>query len=353
MSPVKKRTALWISAALVVSIGCGATAAMVWGGSAGSDANTAEHAPAPKTVAAAREDLIERSRGNGQLGYTDPRSVGSAGGTITRMSDIGTVVERGGELFRVDDLPVNLLIGDLPMWRGFAAGMSDGADVLMLEQNLRDLGYFTDTPDKKFTARTAQAVSAWQKKLGRPRTGSIEPGQVVFASGPLRIAEQKARVGDPASPEVLAVTGTTKDILVDLEPQLAASAPLDGEVEVRLPDGKTLTGKVSAVGAPREQPTGSGGTALRIPITITPVDQAATGTYADVRVQVSFQRVLVTDALLIPTAALLATPGGGHSVEVWRDGKRVSVVVTPGSFADGRVSIDEGDLKPGDEVVVS
>ncbi|MCS4275296.1 multidrug efflux pump subunit AcrA (membrane-fusion protein) [Mycetocola sp. BIGb0189] len=354
MASARRRTRLWIAAALVVTIGCGGTAALVWAGNAAPKPAASEQGPAPQTVVAERTDLVERSRGNGQLGYDDPRTVGSTGpGTITRMGDIGAVVERGGELFRIDDLPVNLLIGDLPMWRSFTPGMSDGADVLMLEENLRDLGFFTDTPDRKFTERTQKAISAWQKKLGRERTGSIEPGQVVFATGALRIAGQNAKIGDPASPAVLAVTGTTKSVSVDLEPQLASAAPKDGEVQVQLPDGKTFTGKVTSVGAARETDAGPTGKALRIPITITPVDQAETGTYADVKVSVSFQRVVATDALLVPTAALLATPGGGHSVEVLRGGKRVRVAVTPGSFADGRVSIDEGDVKEGDKVVIS
>ncbi|WP_187976275.1 efflux RND transporter periplasmic adaptor subunit [Mycetocola sp. JXN-3] len=354
MASVRRRTKIWIAAVAVVLVGGAGASALVWSGAAAPKPEASNQTPEPQTVPASRGNLTERSRGTGQLGFDNPRTVGvPGGGIITRMTDRGTVVDRGGELFRIEELPVNLLIGDLPMWRAFALGMSDGADVLMLEQNLHELGYFTDKPDKKFTERTQKAIVAWQKKLGREQTGTIEPGQVVFATGPLRIADHKLKVGDPAGPETLAVTGTTKSVSVDLEPKFASAAPKDGEVQVQLPDGKSFTGKVVEVGAPREVDSGPAGKELRIPITIVPVDQAATGSFADVKVSVLFERVVVTDALLVPTAALLATPGGGHNIEVLRGGKRVRVSVTLGSFADGQVSIDEGDVKEGDKVVIS
>ncbi|MFB6524081.1 peptidoglycan-binding protein [Streptomyces sp. NPDC056401] len=70
------------------------------------------------TVQVTKENLVERTQVEGQLGYGAeiPLPV-KATGTVTWLPEPGTTVERGGDLLRVDDRPVVLLYGALPMFR--------------------------------------------------------------------------------------------------------------------------------------------------------------------------------------------------------------------------------------------
>lgn len=49
-----------------------------------------------------------------------------------------------------------------------------GADVMCLEQRLRQLRYFTKTADTKFEYSTATTLSAWQKRHGLTVTGIVD-----------------------------------------------------------------------------------------------------------------------------------------------------------------------------------
>ncbi|WP_407841248.1 peptidoglycan-binding protein [Streptomyces sp. DSM 116496] len=75
------------------------------------------------TVQVTKENLVERTQVEGQLGYGAeiPLPV-KATGTVTWLPEPGTTVERGGDLLRVDDRPVVLLYGALPMFRELGLG---------------------------------------------------------------------------------------------------------------------------------------------------------------------------------------------------------------------------------------
>ncbi|MCM1976634.1 peptidoglycan-binding domain-containing protein [Streptomyces sp. G1] len=74
-------------------------------------------------VQVTKENLVERTQVEGQLGYGAeiPLPV-KATGTVTWLPEPGTTVERGGDLLRVDDRPVVLLYGALPMFRELGLG---------------------------------------------------------------------------------------------------------------------------------------------------------------------------------------------------------------------------------------
>jgi hypothetical protein len=100
----------------------------------GSDAPGAAvpAAPTGPTAAITRQTLTESVSLPGELshGTTTPLTV-KATGTITWLPATGTVLERGDTVLRVDDRPVVLLRGDLPMYRELApprpAGSGSGS----------------------------------------------------------------------------------------------------------------------------------------------------------------------------------------------------------------------------------
>jgi peptidoglycan hydrolase-like protein with peptidoglycan-binding domain len=88
-------------------------------------------------------------------------------------------------LFRVDEQPVILLSGVVPMYRDLGPGAA-GADVEQLESNLAQPGYRGFTVDDEYTQSTAQAVSAWQEAVGATATGIVARVDVVFPPGAVR-----------------------------------------------------------------------------------------------------------------------------------------------------------------------
>ncbi|WP_022891509.1 peptidoglycan-binding domain-containing protein [Agromyces subbeticus] len=351
-----RRRAPWLVAgACVAVIGVVATVLVLNRppASAADDDGIGNAVDAP-TETVARGPLTERVRVTGRLAYEAVRDLGtSLGGTVTALPGAGSVIDRGGELFRVDNQPVVLFLGSLPMWRPFTSGMDDGPDVLQLEQNLAALGYFDREPDTEFAASTADAIEEWQEALGLEETGTIEPGRIVFAAGPLRVSGAKAVVGDPAGPAIVTVSGTEKRVTAYLAPNLKEVAVVGAKVQLSLPGRGPTEGTVSAVGAPVEQDDGQGGKKLKLPVTITLDDAASADGLDDVGVTGELTAVKREDALLVPVLALLATSGGGSAVEVVVDGESKVVPIELGAFADGMVEVTGGDLEAGDEVVVA
>lgn len=307
----------------------------------------------PLTQSVTRGDLVDRVRTNGKLSYGQTRDLGtSVSGTVTGTPGAGTVVGNGGELFRVNDQPVVLLRGELPMWRSFEEGMEDGPDVLQLERSLAELGFFPGDPDQHFAWSTEAAIERWQKSLGLDRTGVIEMGRVVFSSNDVRIAGRKTDIGSAAGPAVVSVSGTGKVITTSVDPSLKAAVPMGGEVTVVLPNGAEAKAKVVAVGSPVQEEDPAGGKKLTLPLTVTLDHAAAADGFDDADVTVLISQLKSRNALQVPVVALLAHPGGGYAVEVMRGVKSHKVRVQLGAFADGMVEVTKGDLKVGDKVVV-
>jgi len=143
--------------------------------------------PVPQVTLAKviRTTLSQEQTATGTLGYGAESSVaGSRPGTITALPGAGSVISRGQSVYQVDALPIPLFYGTLPFYRRLATKVSDGPDVLQLEQNLKALG-FDDfgTPDETFDWQTRVAIQDWQKSLGLKATGAFSPGDVVLAPG--------------------------------------------------------------------------------------------------------------------------------------------------------------------------
>lgn len=346
---------------LVVAALAGGVA--VLGGDEDPGAPAVARAAVGDTAAVERRDLVDREEVDGTLGYADGGTLAAgAPGTLTALPEPGTVVKRGRSLYDIDGAPAAfLLYGALPAWRDFTPEMEDGDDIRQLERNLRALGHDPDgdvTVDDEWDWATTAAVERFQDEHGLEEDGSLEQGQVVFRSGPTRIGEAKAAVGDPASPghPLAAVSSTERRVTVDLEATRQRLAREGDRVTVELPTGRTARGRILDVGEVAEQPAGQEeeqGEAT-IEVTIALHGRAARGTGLDqAPVDVGFAVQRAEDVLAVPVKALLARQGGGFAVEVvGDDGPHRMVDVEPGLYADDFVEV-EGDLREGETVVTA
>jgi hypothetical protein len=83
----------------------------------------------------------------------------------------------------------------------------------------------------------------------------------VFLPGPVRVAEHKVHVGDAIGPGggVYTYTGTTRLVTVALAVDKQQLVRRNETVTVELPDGRTVSGRIAAIGTVAHQSdTGSG-----------------------------------------------------------------------------------------------
>ena len=338
------------------------------GGSQQPDATT--------TVEVTRMDLVDYADATGEIGfgpvttlrYIPPAGGGAPGGEggsgsegspggagddslglVTWLPPIGSTVDRGGVLFRVDEEPVVLLIGALPVYRTLRAGVT--GPVRQLEDNLAALGQTGFTVDDQYTDATATAVRRWQKSLGLPQTGQVAPGQVVYAAGPVRIADHRLRVGDVATGDVVGVTGTTRvaTAVVDLD-RLGVTVEPGTAVTLLFGDSGEIPATVRTVSQPPPDPMAPpSDTSVLVEAEV--ADQAL---LAEREGPVTMRFVVAerTDVLAVPVVALVALAEGGYGVQVVEGSTTRYVAVTTGLFARGYVEITSGELRPGMTVVV-
>jgi hypothetical protein len=335
----------------------------VLGGEDDPGAPSAARASVGDTASVEQRDLVDRDQLDGTLGYADA-GVLAAGvaGTITALRDPGDVVRRGQSLYEIDDAPAAfLLYGELPAWRDFTPYMEDGDDIRQLERNLRALGHDPDgdlTVDDEWDWATTAALERFQEERGLDEDGTLEKGQVVFRTGPTRIGETKAVVGQAAGPgsQLADLSSTERRVTVDLDATRQGLARKGDDVTVELPNGGNARGRILEVGKVAEQAAAADGEASdpTIEVTIELRGKAARGTGLDqAPVDVGFAVERADDVLAVPIKALLARQGGGFAVEVVdRGGGHRFVDVEPGLYADDYVEV-EGDLREGDTVVTA
>ncbi|WP_433179267.1 peptidoglycan-binding protein [Actinoallomurus sp. CA-150999] len=333
----------------VLLVGVAGLAAAGLGGGGGTP--TGRSTLPPATARIERTTLVETQKVDGTLGYGTTRTAAGAGGrgVLTWLAAPGTVVSRGRPAYRVDDHPVPLLYGSLPIYRTLSDG-TKGRDVLQFEQNLQALGYTGFTVDKTYTAATADAVKRWQKDLGLDQTGRIAPGSVLVASGEIRVAERKAQVGDRPSGPVLTYTGTSREVSIDLDVQYQRLAKKGAKVSIELPGGGTTKGRITTVG--KVATAGHGDNPTTVAVTVTVDDQGALGSFDKAPVEVYLTSERHANVLAVPIEALLAQADGGYGVQVVEGGHVRTVPVETGAFTEGKVEISGSGLAEGMSVGV-
>ena len=361
-------------APLMIGIGVvAAAAAVAWIVVDRSGSSTATATAPTRSIAlqpVATRDLVETASYDGTLAYDDQSTLSAAvPGTVTRLPKVGVTATRGKILYAIDNVPTVLMYGSFPMYRTLQSGVDDGRDIEQLEKNLTELGYGDDlTVDDEWTSATTTAVKDWQADLGLDDDGVIPKERIVFEPGALRIAAHSLEVGDAAGQgaALLTTSGTERDVTVSLAVADASIVKAGDGVEVTLPSGEAVPGKVTSIGTVATASSdstaadgggGGGGSnatdTSTIDVEIRVTDAEALGDLATAPVTVAFTRERATGVLAVPTTALITLADGGFAVEV-SDGGGVThlVRVTPGLFSAGGYVEVQGDVKDGDKVVV-
>ncbi|MEU8359390.1 peptidoglycan-binding protein [Nonomuraea sp. NPDC048882] len=303
----------------------------------------------PATTTVTRQTLNDTRDADGELGYGPvTTAVSRQPGTITWLPDSGATISRGRSLFRADNKPVVLMYGDRPAYRDLRDGM-EGKDVENLERNLDKLGYDGFTVDDEFTWDTAQAVMEWQEDRGLEETGVVELGRVVFAPGKVRVESLDTEEGAPVTPgmKVLTYTGTAKVITVQLDAEDQRMAKKGAKVEVTLPDGKSVKGKVTEVATVIVPGEGQEEPQTRVEALVS-IGAAKSAKGLDkAAVDVTFTASQRKNVLTVPIAALVALQEGGYGLEVVEGGRSRYVGVETGLYAGGRVEVSGDGLSEG------
>ncbi|MFD9700868.1 peptidoglycan-binding protein [Lentzea sp. NPDC059081] len=345
------RRPLLVGAVAVVVLAAGTGAGIAVVGSR-DDGESAAQTFDGATEEVVKGNLESSTSTSGKLRFADARTIQSSrSGVVTELPTPGSVVKLGGKLHAVDNVPVFLLRGTVPAWRDFQSGMDRGPDVRQLEESLRDLGHFTQTPDDQFSWYTLDAVQRWQKAAGLPVTGRLPLGSVLFAAGDVRIGTVKAKVGDLAAPgvELFATTATTRIVDADLKLAQQKLGVVGAKVGLLLPGGVRTAGTIASVGTPAEKPGEQKETV--IPVVVTLDDPAAAESLQEASVTVSVPSARRENVVSVPVGALLALTPGQFGVEVVDAGGATrKVPVTTGLFAGGRVEVT--GVEAGQRVVV-
>jgi len=336
----------------VVTVGAVAAAVTVFNlpDAASSSTGTSNGATVTNTADIAKETLIDRETHDGTLGHGDTTTLAArGGGTVTWLPAAGATVSRGKALYKLDNKPVVLLYGSLPAYRTLRSGVK-GADVRQFEKNLWALGYRGFTVDDKYTASTAAAVKDWQDDLGLSKTGTVETSQIRYAPTAIRIDSVSSENGAVVQPgaEMLKYTGTALVATVDLTMDAQRLANQGAAVQIEMPDGKTVAGKIVKVGTTVQEGQGDQPDTTLIVVTI--AFSGAPKGLDDASVTVGFTASERKDVLTVPVSALLALAEGGYGVQVVDGATTKIVAVKTGLFADGKVEISGDGLAAGMKV---
>jgi hypothetical protein len=348
---------LLVVLALLVVIGAGGAVAFArWS----EDAEASDDEPTAKEVVEVeRRTLTDAERVSGELGYDEAQQVTAdqAGGVLTWLPDEGRALRAGDVAYRVDEEPVVLLTGRLPLYRELSYGVEDGTDVRQLERNLERLGYDPGTVNKEFTGYTEDAIQELQEDHGLEETGVVTAAQFLVLPEPIRVGAAQADVGAtlmPGTPTPLYdATSTRRVVTVDLDPTDEALVEVGAKASVTLPDGKTLDAEISEVGTvatPTESETESeeASADATLPVTLTLADAKEAEGLSAAPVTVDLTRERRKQVLTVPVTALVALAEGGFAVR--REGGEL-VAVETGPYSDGYVEVTEG-LAEGDRIEV-
>jgi Putative peptidoglycan binding domain len=257
-------------------IAAAATALALAGGLGAGSVALAERGPTrppepaaarARTTTVVRTDLSDGQTLPGTLGFGPRTTVkGSGTGTVTGLPAAGATVTRGQALYRVDDQPVVLFYGTVPLFRTVAKPGLRGHDVTVIAENLRAPGYdigpwpapgARDGRGDVLTPALAAAVKRWQLRAGMKPTGALGPGQVAVLPGPVRVGGVEAQLGDTAGEPLLAVTSTRKTVTVPVDPTGLAGSPPSAAPSRAKATGARATGARTRTGRTAPPPSTS------------------------------------------------------------------------------------------------
>ena len=205
--------------------------------------------------------------------------------------------------------------------------------------------------DAVLTSTLITAIRSWQHDLGLPVTGHIVVGSVLVQSRAVRVSSLSAQVGDPASGDLMSVTPTAKVITVNADQGQAASVERGDKATVTLPDSRTATARVKAVGtALNQQDDSAPGDPPKLTITLVLDRPKLLKKLNSADLQVAFAAETHKNVLTVPVGALLALSEGGYAVQPQAGGL---IGVDTGIFAKGLVEISGTGITEGLKVVTT
>jgi multidrug efflux pump subunit AcrA (membrane-fusion protein) len=176
---------------------------------------------------------------------------------------------------------------------------------------------------------------------------------------------------------VLSGTSSRRVVSLDLDAADRDVFEVGKAVQVKLPDGSKVAGKIASIGRIADTSTDQqGNTTSTLPVTITLDDPTSAADLDQASVTITVVRSSRENVLAVPINALVALREGGYAVEVVDDGggstaapsaspttgspagsatpgSRTHLVrVVPGLFDNGNVEITATGIQPGDLVVV-
>lgn len=139
--------------------------------------------PQPTTYTVVAGELVDSSRMNVQFRWDALSEFRNhLVGTVTRTSAApnGRVtIESGQILYRVNEVPVAVMAGEVPAYRELHPGLQ-GDDVSQLQTFLVTLGVYDDAVDGRWRSTTTAGVRKWQAAAGLPRSDSLPFGSILF-----------------------------------------------------------------------------------------------------------------------------------------------------------------------------
>ena len=314
-----RRRSLYATGAAVIVVAAIVGIALLAGGTGKPSAT-----PAVTThyASVARTDLVATQSFDGTIASQDgPQVVNRQNGTITGLTAEGAPVARGQALYSVNGANVILMYGALPAWRDIGGPrITDGADVLELEQNLSAMGYNPGVVDQTFTSDTAAAITAWQTAAGLTADGVVHLGQVVFAPGPVRVNQQSTTVGSPVHDGQVVMTTLSSNKIVNVTLDSSNANALSGgdAVQILGVGNGELPATVSTITAQSSAGGGGGGGGSQVAVVIPKTANALAAQKDGTTVTVNLVTETHKNVLAVPVTALVARSSGGYAVEVVR-----------------------------------
>jgi hypothetical protein len=173
----------------------------------------------------------------------------------------------------------------------------------------------------------------------------------VFTEGAIHVAKLDAHIGGLVTPEssVLKVQSTDRIVTLELDPLKRDLITQGAPVQVELPTGERIGGKITAVSTTLTQ-NADGKSVYGVTVKLDDPKQVAQMALAPVTVH--YVTTVAKKVLSVPTLAIVGVPGGGYAVNVVDgDGHKTRVSVKLGAWGDGYVQV-KGDLAAGATVEV-
>lgn len=288
------------------------------------------------TVQPQVRDLVTRYEASGSVSAAVSQAVASpAEGTLVWMTEPGTLIQPGDVLAVVDDHPVTVIEGGMPMWRALTVG-DEGADVKQLELALAGFGFNADanvTIDEIYTSATSAMVSEWQAEIGAVETGTVGRYDVVALDQPMTVSGTEVIVGALLSEGdvLLGLDSTEQIVRASIPVAEAVTLSVGDAADLDLPDRSTLSGVVRTISLGSD-------TAVRIAEIEIINDSGELSeelpgvrSLQGVTVEVGWDDIIATDVLTLPADTFRHLDDGSYVLGVLSgDGSVTALVVEPG-----------------------